>query len=327
MSGLDAIKAQPMALKTLRSAVAQEQLASSYLFEGPSGVGKEMAAVALAVELVARGNAQIKKRIADDNHPDVRIFRPREEGKRNIKVEQLRAEILPLAQFAPFEASASFFIFPQADVSFPEIQPESANALLKTLEEPKRGVHFILVAERADRLLPTIRSRCQRVRFHALPQEVLEDILRAHDIADDAIGPAVALAGGRADRAIELATDGTAGELLTLALEVDDVVRSNRPGRITSTAERLSQHPASDLALETLRLFYRDLAAARLGVADAQLAFRHHAADLRERARRVSVQGATARFSRIAEHQLALEQNANRHVAMDALLFELRALR
>ena len=115
--------------------------------------------MALATDVVAQGDEQTAKRIAEDKHPDVRVFRPREDGKRNIKVEHLRSEILPLAQYAPFEASATFFIFPQADVSLPDIQPESANALLKTLEEPKRNVHFILLSERSDRLLTTIRSR------------------------------------------------------------------------------------------------------------------------------------------------------------------------
>ena len=324
MSRLDAIEAQDLAVTTLRSAMNSERLASAYLFEGPSGVGKQKTALALATEVVARNDAQAQRRIAEDKHPDVRVFRPRDEGKRNIKVDYLRSEILPLAQFAPFEASATFFIFPEADISFPDIQPESANALLKTLEEPHKGVHFILLTERVDRLLPTIRSRCQRVRFQALPSEVVVGILREHGIAEDEIGPAVALCGGRADWALELATDGAARELLALALEVDDAVRGNRPGTIINVAEQLDQHAASALALETLRLFYRDVAAAGLGVSNQELAFRHTGEEIRRRAKRISPAGAAARVAVIGDHMLAIEQNANRRVAMDALLFELR---
>jgi len=110
-----------------------DRVASAYLFDGPSGVGKELAALAFAIDIVGAGDPHVAERIKSGSHPDVRVFRPREEGKRNIQVDVLRTEILPLAQFAPFEATSTFFIFPEADISFPGFQPEAANALLKTL--------------------------------------------------------------------------------------------------------------------------------------------------------------------------------------------------
>ncbi len=134
MSALQGVRAQDGAVQALLRASEQGRVASAYLFDGPSGVGKELTAVSFATDVVARGNPQIVDRIEADAHPDVRVFRPRDEGKRNIQVDVLRNEILPLAQFAPFEARSTFFIFPEADVSFPGFQPEAANALLKTLE-------------------------------------------------------------------------------------------------------------------------------------------------------------------------------------------------
>ncbi|MCA9610760.1 MAG: AAA family ATPase, partial [Myxococcales bacterium] len=207
MSRFAEIEAQPAAIAILEHALESGRVASAYLFEGPSGVGKELAAVALA-EAVIGADDKTKARIRSGAHPDVQTFRPRDEGKRNIQVTALREQILPVAQFAPFEASAAFLIFPEADVSFPEHPPESANAVLKTLEEPRPGVHFVLTSERPDRLLPTIRSRGQRVRFGRLPADVLDRILAARDVPDEARGPAVALADGRADRAIALAEGG-----------------------------------------------------------------------------------------------------------------------
>src|SRR5690554_6974860 len=130
--------------------------------------------MALASHAVARGDEGLLERIRRGNHPDVRVFRPRDEGARNLPVEVIREQVLPVAQFAPFEASGAFLIFPEADVSFPEAHPEAANAFLKTLEEPPKGVHFILLAERPDRLLQTTRSRCQRVRFAPLAPDLLE---------------------------------------------------------------------------------------------------------------------------------------------------------
>ena len=178
-SPFDSIYSQPSAVRTLERALASDRLATAYLFEGPSGVGKERTALALAEALVATDEAS-RRRLRAGSHPDARVFRPRDEGHRNVQVDYVRSEILPVAQFAPFEAERAFLIFPEADVSFPEHHPEAANALLKTLEEPRPNVHFVLLAERPDRLLATIRSRCQRVRFGRLPDETLARILEEH---------------------------------------------------------------------------------------------------------------------------------------------------
>ena len=152
MLTLDAIEAQGSAVAALRRAIARDRVASAYLFEGPSGVGKEQAALGFAAEAIGPGGAdaaQLRERIAGDKHPDVRVFRPRDEGKRNIPVDFVRDEILPVARYAPFESARAFLVFPDADVSFPMEQPAAANALLKTLEEPRRGVTFILLAPHA----------------------------------------------------------------------------------------------------------------------------------------------------------------------------------
>ena len=322
MSFFDGIEAQETALRILSQAVAGERVASAYLFEGPTGVGKQHTAIALAKRVLGADGAAAR-RIDEGAHPDVRVFLPREEGKRNIQVEQLRSEILPFTQYAPFEASAAFVIFPEADVSFPENPPESTNALLKTLEEPRPGVHFVLLSERPDRLLPTIRSRCQRVRFGRLPSAVLDRILAARGVDEGARPAAIALADGRADRAIALA-DGGASELLERALELDEVVASGGPGALVRAAEALARGDSLTSTLDALVTFYRDVAAAALGLPDASLAFRHHAPVIRERAARLGAARAADRVEAIDEARLALERNANPEATLDALLYGAR---
>ena len=309
MSALDAVRAQPAALKALLRAREHGRVASAYLFDGPSGVGKELAAIAFATDVVSGGNPHSIDRIEAGAHPDVRVFGPRDEGKRNIQVEVLRSEILPLAQFAPFETSSAFFIFPQADVSFPSFQPEAANALLKTLEEPRPGVHFILTSERAESLLPTIRSRCQRIRFSRLPDSVVEELLRREGLPEDAIAPSVALSGGRADVALELARDGTVGELRGLATLVDEAVRGGGPGTLVEMAERLARREDLPLALLTLQSLYRDRSVTSLEN------------DVRE------ASASAARVGLIQRCASSMQQNANRQSALDALLFDLRNVR
>jgi len=327
VSALEGVRAQDGAVQALLRASEQGRVASAYLFDGPSGVGKELTAVSFATDVVARGNPQIVDRIEADAHPDVRVFRPRDEGKRNIQVDVLRNEILPLAQFAPFEARSTFFIFPEADVSFPGFQPEAANALLKTLEEPRPNVHFILTSERADSLLPTIRSRCQRIRFGRLPDTVLRDILRRESVPEEAIDPAIALSAGRADVALALAREGMVEDLTTLVASVDDAVRDAGPGTLVEISEQLARREDLELALLTLQSFYRDLAVSSLDMESEVLGFAAQADDLSVRAASVSPSAAAARVSLIHECMRSMQQNANRQVALDSLLFALRNLR
>jgi DNA polymerase-3 subunit delta' len=327
MSALDDVRAQDAAVRSLLQARKHGRVASAYLFDGPSGVGKELAAVSFATDVVAGGDPHIVDRIEAGAHPDVRVFRPREEGKRNIQVDVLRNEILPLAQFAPFEAASTFFIFPEADVSFPDFQPEAANALLKTLEEPRANVHFVLTSERADSLLPTIRSRCQRIRFGRLPAPVLRDILSREGVPEASVQPAIALSAGRADVAIALAREGAVEELTTLVTSVDDAVRGAGPGGLVEVAEHLARREDLELALLTLQSFYRDLSLSSLDVDSEHLGFAAQADELSERAASVSSSAAAARVSLIHDCIRSMQQNANRQVALDALLFGLRNLR
>src|SRR5205823_1504040 len=81
----------------------------------------------------------------------------------------------------------------------------AANTLLKTLEEPPAGTHFVLVTSRAPSLLPTIRSRCQRVRFAALDDEtVARQLQAAHGVDAATANAAAGLAGGSLGRAVQL---------------------------------------------------------------------------------------------------------------------------
>ena len=322
MSGpFDEVFAQPTAVRILGRALETGRIAASYLFEGPSGVGKERAALAFAEALVATDEPS-RRRIRAGSHPDVRLFRPRDEGHRNVQVDYLRSEILPVAQFAPFESERAFLIFPEADVSFPEQHPESANAILKTLEEPRAGVHFILLSERPDRLLPTIRSRCQSVRFSRLPAEVLKRILTEHGVTPEGRDLAIALANGRADRALEAAQGGQSKELLERAVRLDAVLRTRKPGSLVAMSEQLGRTDLR-LVLETLAAFYRDVAACALDLSSPRR-LEHEA--VTESARDLTAGRAAARVERIHETLDALDWNANPSTTLDSLLYDLASL-
>lgn len=331
---LSAIRGQNTAVRTLERALTQDRLPNAYLFEGPGGVGKRSAALGLAQARLCTvapshgcGRCTVCMRIEAGNHPDVRVFAPRSEGSRNLPVETLRSEVLPFAQFAPFEGAHAFLIFPEADVSFPPHQPEAANALLKTLEEPRPRVCFVLLSERPERLLVTIRSRCQRVRFGALPPLVIEHVLEQHGVASEQWGAATALCEGRADRALALAQDGAAAELLERALRIDRVLATRDLGRLIELSEELAKSSDLVLLLETLAAVYRDVTVLGLGLGADKLRFQRERTQLMERAEELGPEAAALRATRLREIPELLARNANPQIALDHLLTELSRMR
>ena len=144
------------------------QPSHAYLFHGPGGAGKRAAARALAAELLAEGEANpdsARARVLSGAHPDLTWVVP--SGAHEILVSDIDQPVISAASKTPFESSRRVFVIERAD----ELGDEAANRMLKTLEEPASFVHLILLTDRLGEILPTIRSRCQTVRFEAPSEE------------------------------------------------------------------------------------------------------------------------------------------------------------
>jgi DNA polymerase-3 subunit delta' len=203
----------------LGRALQRDRVSHAYLFLGPEGVGKSTAALLLAQALNCEqlpepgapghpgllpcGACDACRRIAIDNHPDVRVLTPQTRGGQNIGVEQARA-LRRDAQLRPKTGRRKLYIVPNAEL----MNEEAANTVLKTLEEPGPYVVIILCAPAASSLLPTIQSRCQWVRFGLSPPQVIADALTNRGEADTLTAELLAhLAGGRLGLAIRWARD------------------------------------------------------------------------------------------------------------------------
>jgi DNA polymerase III delta' subunit len=158
------------AASQLRSAVTATRLSHAYLFSGGS-VGPQLAAAAV----LARAVNCLRSRPGEDDpcgacdacykidqgiHPDV-VTLPREGAAQMISIDTVRGQVIARLALPPHEAAVRVFIVEEAAA----LAGPAANALLKTLEEPPRRTLFLLCTVAPDGLLPTIRSRCQRVRF------------------------------------------------------------------------------------------------------------------------------------------------------------------
>ena len=183
---------QPLAVDLLTAALKQQRLAPAYLFAGPDGVGRRLAAVRFLEGVLGAGQPaeRQRRRLEERNHPDLLWVEPtfqhqgrlltREEAEEvgisrrtppQLRLEQVRSISRFLAR-QPVEAERGMVV-----IEAVEAMPEAAaNALLKTLEEPGHGL-LILLSAAPERLLSTIRSRCQLIRFLRLAQADLNRVL------------------------------------------------------------------------------------------------------------------------------------------------------
>jgi DNA polymerase-3 subunit delta' len=213
---LSAIRDQEVALRLLGNFMRSGRVPHGLLFWGPGGVGKRLSAYALARALNCReaegdacGACLSCRKIDSGNHPDIKEVRPRGTSR-----QILMADIDDVTEFAmlrPYEGRYRVTILLDAE----RMNPTAQNHFLKTLEEPPGRSLFILVTEAPRVLLPTIRSRCQPVRFRRLlPDTVVELLERQHALPDDTARAIAALAQGRMDRAYDLLTTDKRAQML-----------------------------------------------------------------------------------------------------------------
>lgn len=153
---------QPRVRTFLTTAAQEHRLSHAYLFVGAPGSGKLDAARAVAQSLVCPqggdGSCDECIRVMHGSHPDVHIYKP--ESTTGYLLSQIQALIADTA-LAPVRAKVKVYILQEAGL----LRGTSANALLKTIEEPPQGVYFILIARTISSVLPTLVSRCQQVPF------------------------------------------------------------------------------------------------------------------------------------------------------------------
>ncbi|MFZ5470531.1 MAG: DNA polymerase III subunit delta' [Myxococcota bacterium] len=344
---LSAVLGQPRAMDTLRAALRGGSVHHAYLFGGPDGVGKELAAVGFAQALLcgakragsqgpdACGTCDTCRRVEHRNHPDVTWVMPESElvgrgfagrsdfdhtPSRDIRVEQVRALQERLALRA-LESPKKVAVLVEAQA----MNTQAQNAFLKTLEEPPADTVLLLVASAPDKLLPTIRSRTSKVHFGPLPVRLLTERVKEARQVDDATAALVALmSAGSLSRALALDVAGLARRREVIE-RFEALQPADARGWLRFAEDFGGSRDEAEDALRVLALWLRDLAAVRSGAQD--IANR----DLLELARSGAQKAGEAALHRrlwLADqaHNAVTSRNGSPRLQLERMLIEMLTL-
>jgi DNA polymerase-3 subunit delta' len=301
-------------------------------------VGKRRTALAIAqalnclqprpagdLERDACGTCPACRRIARGVHPDVIVLEPGEMG--TIKIEQVR-DVVDRAGYRPFEARRRVVVIDEADALVPQAQ----NALLKTLEEPPSASLFLLVSSIPDALLPTVQSRCPRLRFGPLsPADIATVLMRDHNYAEADARAAAVDADGSVGRALAAESTDVAAARDDARQLLQHAARTSDPARRIDLAKELTGKKSTaagerdQLAacLRALASLLRDLSLLAVhadvrGIANADLA-----PELERLAPAFGGERSMRAYKAIDEALAGLDRNASPKLVADWLALQL----
>jgi DNA polymerase-3 subunit delta' len=215
---LPGIDAHPHARAVLGAALPPDGAPShAYLFHGPHGAGKRTIARAFAAALLADGSqdpAAAAERARRGSHPDLTWVAP--SGAAEMLVSDIEEPVVAAAARTPFESRRRVFVIESVE----RMNEQAANRMLKTLEEPPRFAHLLLLSDRREDVLATIASRCQHVRFDPLAPARIAELL--HGVSAETAQACARL------------SLGDAGQARALASEEGERVRASAEGFVRS---------------------------------------------------------------------------------------------
>ncbi len=323
------------AIDMLRRVLIAQQVRHAYLFTGPQHIGKMLLTQRLAQTLLCTGgpDPQIAppdpcntclacRKVRHNNHPDVH-FISRAADKQFILIEQIRALQSDTAR-RKLEGRRNVFIIQNAH----EMNIQSANCLLKTLEEPEQDVVLLLTVPDAGLLLPTIISRVQQISMQLLTTEQIRTALvQQWDVVPKEAELIAALAAGRMGWAIQAVENEDLLDERKAQLELlTKIPSANRVQRF-ELAQRLSADAAKvQEMLELWLLWWRDLVLAANGCLDltANVDMRTL---LKTQAAKLGSAEAERMVRTILQTMEFIEQNVNTRVALEVLMLDVPMLK
>lgn len=295
--------ARPISI--IDSYIEKNHFSGGFIFSGPEGIGKKMTAKIIAQKLNCTaqdgrpcGICSSCLKIEKLGHPDLHII---ENGEAQIKIEDIR-DIQREASFRAYEGAMKVFIIDNAH----KLNPDSANCLLKTLEEPPRDVLIILISHKPQSIIKTVLSRCKVIKFSSLPRAELEAVLVKNYSLDKLSAHFLAFyAEGRLGLALRLKDTPLLQEKNKI---FDSFVLSSKPLDHNVMGQNKDQMRVS---LNILASWFRDIYMLKAGLTNSEIIHLDRQSDLLKTAQRFSLKQLDDTMAMLSESLLYLEKNIN----------------
>ena len=323
----DAIIGHDRPKQILQAALKKERLAHAYLFFGDNGIGKLLTAKMLAQAVNceepvksgadACGQCWACKQIENAVHPDVFYIAP--DGTQ-IKIAQIR-EMQDYLVYRALIGRYKVYIVDDAD----RMNIPTANCLLKVLEEPPDHSLILLISSRPRHLLPTIRSRCQGLRFASLSlQEVQEAVERQQQRSAEEAKLVAGFSQGRLGVAFETDPVGVREErdCIVNTVGIDSLMQGGIL-QAFNASEALAKGESLDTALTWLAHWLRDILILKISNKPERLMNHDRLADLARAGERCTAEAIIGLLEGIETMRQGRQRNLNSRLQMEVLLLKI----
>lgn len=327
MSGFKDVVGHADIIQYIQNAVTQDKVSHAYIMNGERGSGKKLLANLFAQTLQCeRGGDEpcyechSCKQALSGNHPD--IITVQHEKPSSISVDEIRVQVNEDIQVKPYSGRYKIYIIPEADLMTQQAQ----NALLKTIEEPPAYAVIILLTENAQKLLPTICSRCVMLKLRNIKDQLVKKYLMENlHVPDYKADVCTVFAQGNIGRAIMLANSEYFNEIKDEAIQLLKNIDTMDVSTLIEAVKKCSQYKMNvDDYLDVLAIWYRDVLIYKATQNIDRVIFSEQLNYIKERARKSSYEGIENILKAIENAKARLRANVNFDLVMELLLLTIK---
>lgn len=331
MYRFDQIVGQEAVTEHLQNALRTGSMSHAYIINGEKGAGKKLLARTYAAALQCEnpragkdgpepcGECRSCLQVMTANHPDIIVWPRKKPPKYSVR-DDIRP-FLPDVQVKPYQSPWKIYIFEDAE----QLNVQSQNALLKTLEEPPAYAMFFLLANGTDNFLPTVMSRCITLQLRQIPEHVTAAYLeKEKGLAEGKARLCARFSRGNIGRALDLAESSDFSGFLKESMALLSSLPDMDAWEIASAAGRFGAPESIEAFLELTGTWYRDILVFKSTAGRGDLVFSDQKEDIRTAAGRLTYESLQKITEAVSLSAVRIRGNVNAVMTLESMLLHIR---
>lgn len=322
------IVGQSQLTDNLKNALKHKKVSHAYLIQGERLSGKKMTAGIFARALQCEADdgrpcnqCRSCRQALNGNHPDI-VYIAHEKAN-TISVDNIRQQINGDVGIKPYSGPYKVYIMDEAE----KMNVQAQNALLKTLEEPPAYAVILLLATRAEAMLPTVLSRCVLLNMRTVPEDIIKRYLMERaQVPDYRAGICASFARGNVGRAVELAGNEVFDHIKSAVLGVMKRVAELEINQVAAEVKRITEEKFdTNDYLDLCFTWFRDVLLYKACGDKRYIIFKEETTEIDRAARQYSYEGIERIIRSVERARSRLEANVNFDLTMELMFLEMKA--